>query len=70
VELAENLQHRGIKTTIVEFRGNILPQFDPEMIEPMQKVLIENGIELALSAETETVNESTLTPERRQSDRC
>lgn len=61
VELAENLQHRGIKTTIVEFRGNILPQFDPEMIEPMQKVLIENGIELALAAETETVNESTLT---------
>ena len=61
VELAENLQHRGIKTTIVEFRGNILPQFDPEMIEPMQKVLLENGIELALSAETETVNESTLT---------
>jgi len=61
VELAENLQHRGIKTTIVEFRDNILPQFDPEMIEPMQKVLIENGIELALSAETETVNESTLT---------
>lgn len=61
VELAENLQHRGIKTTIVEFRGNILPQFDPEMIEPMQKVLVENGIELALSAETETVNESTLT---------
>ena len=61
VELAENLQHRGIKTTIVEFRGNILPQFDPEMIEPMQKVLIENGIELALSAETETVNETTLT---------
>ena len=61
VELAENLQHRGIKTTIVEFRGNILPQFDPDMIEPMQKVLVENGIELALSADTETVNESTLT---------
>ena len=61
VELAENLRHRGIKTTIVEFRDNILPQFDPEMIEPMQKVLTENGIELALSAETEAVNESTLT---------
>ena len=29
VELAENLQHRGIETTIVEFRENILPQFDP-----------------------------------------
>ncbi len=60
VELAENLQHRGIETTIVEFRENILPQFDPEMIEPMQQVLVENGIKLALSAETEAVLEDTL----------
>jgi len=55
VELAENLAERGIKTTIVEFRENILPQFDPEMIEPLQAVLVEHGIELALSAETEQV---------------
>ena len=61
VELAENLQHRGIKTTIVEFRENILPQFDPEMIEPMQQVLVENGIKLALNAETAAINENTLT---------
>ena len=61
VELAENLQHRGIETTIVEFRENILPQFDPEMIEPMQAVLIENGIKLALNAETQEVGENTLT---------
>ena len=60
VELAENLQHRGIETTIVEFRENILPQFDPEMIEPMQQVLVENGIKLALNAETEAVLEDTL----------
>ena len=60
VELAENLQHRGIETTIVEFRENILPQFDPEMIEPMQQVLVENGIKLALSSETEEVLENTL----------
>ena len=60
VELAENLQHRGIETTIVEFRENILPQFDPEMIEPMQQVLVENGIELVLSSETEEVLENTL----------
>ena len=60
VELAENLQHRGIETTIVEFRGNILPQFDPEMIEPMQQVLVENGIKLALNAETEEVLADTL----------
>ncbi len=60
VELAENLQHRGIETTIVEFRENILPQFDPEMIEPMQQVLVENGIKLALNAETEEVLTDTL----------
>jgi NADPH-dependent 2,4-dienoyl-CoA reductase/sulfur reductase-like enzyme/rhodanese-related sulfurtransferase len=60
VELAENLQHRGIETTIVEFRDTILPQFDPEMIEPMQKVLVDHGIKLALSAETSEVLPDTL----------
>jgi NADPH-dependent 2,4-dienoyl-CoA reductase/sulfur reductase-like enzyme len=55
VELAENLQKRGVETTIVEFRDNILPQFDPEMIEPLQQVLTEHGITLALRAETEVV---------------
>lgn len=60
VELAENLQHRGIKTTIVEFRENILPQFDPEMIEPMQQVLVDHGIELALNAETAEIHENSL----------
>ena len=55
VELAENLQERGVQTTIVEFRDTILPQFDPEMIEPLQAELVRNGISLALSAETEEV---------------
>ena len=55
VELAENLQERGIQTTIVEFRDTILPQFDPEMIEPLQAELTKNGIALALSSETEEV---------------
>lgn len=55
VELAENLQQRGIKTTIVEFRDTILPQFDPEMIEPLQAELVRNGISLALAAETQEV---------------
>ena len=55
VELAENLAERGIETTIVEFRDNILPQFDPEMIEPLQAELTRHGIKLALRAETEEV---------------
>lgn len=60
VELAENLQHRGVETTIVEFRETILPQFDPEMIEPLQAELEKNGIKLALRAETEIVLEDSL----------
>lgn len=60
VELAENLQHRGIETTIVEFRDNILPQFDPEMIEPMQAELVKHGIKLALGAETAEVLQNSL----------
>ncbi len=60
VELAENLNHRGIETTIVEFRDTILPQFDPEMIEPMQAELTKHGIKLALRAETEAVLEDSL----------
>ena len=60
VELAENLEERGIETTIVDFRESILPQFDPEMIEPLQATLVEHGIKLALNAETEEVLEDTL----------
>lgn len=61
VELAENLVHRGVKTTMVEFRDHILPQFDIEMIEPFQAHLNENGVEIAVSAETESIGENTLT---------
>ena len=60
VELAENLQHRGIETTIVEFRDTILPQFDPEMIEPMQVLLVKHGIKLALASETAEVTADSL----------
>ena len=60
VELAENLQERGIQTTIVEFRETILPQFDPEMIEPLQAELVRNGVKLALSAETDEVLQDSL----------
>lgn len=60
VELAENLRHRGIETTIVGSRDTILPQFDPEMIEPLQAELEKNGIRLALRAETEAVLEDSI----------
>ena len=61
VELAENLAHKGVKTTLVEFRDHVLPQFDIEMIEPFQAHLNENGVKIAVNAETESIGEKTLT---------
>jgi len=61
VELAENLVHRGVKTTLVEFRDHILPQFDIEMIEPFQAHLNKNGVEIAVSAETDRIDDHSLT---------
>lgn len=55
VELAENLVARGVETTLVEFRDTILPQFDPEMIEPFQAHIEKHGIKLALSAEAQEI---------------
>lgn len=48
VELAENLRHLGHRVSLVQSTDRILPQFDPEMIEPFQKTLAENGVELLL----------------------
>lgn len=55
IEVAENLRHMGIATTIVQRGANILSQFDPEMIEPMQARLVENGIVLEMNAQAKEV---------------
>ena len=60
VELAENLKHRGIQTTLISSRETILPQYDSEMIEPLQALLVKNGIELKLNAQTVEIKESSV----------
>jgi NADPH-dependent 2,4-dienoyl-CoA reductase/sulfur reductase-like enzyme/rhodanese-related sulfurtransferase len=61
IELAENLIHRGVATTVVEMSKTILPQFDAEMIEPFQAHLVANKIELALGVTAATINQRTIT---------
>ena len=61
IELAENLIHRGVATTVVEMSKTILPQFDAEIIEPFQAHLVANKIELALGVTAATINEKTIT---------
>jgi NADPH-dependent 2,4-dienoyl-CoA reductase/sulfur reductase-like enzyme/rhodanese-related sulfurtransferase len=60
VELAENLRHRGIHTTLISSKDTILPQYDPEIIEPLQALLVKNGINLELNANTTLIKERSL----------
>ena len=48
VEVAENLRHRGLSVTLVQQADTLLPQFDPEIVEPLQSTLAKNGITIAL----------------------
>ncbi len=57
IELAENFVHRGIETSVVQVRETILPQFDAEMIEPLQKVLEQNGVKLFLNTQVQEITE-------------
>jgi NADPH-dependent 2,4-dienoyl-CoA reductase/sulfur reductase-like enzyme/rhodanese-related sulfurtransferase len=55
IEMAENLVHRGIQTTIVELADQILPPWDPEMVSPFAEHLRSHGIELELADAAEAI---------------
>jgi len=55
LELAENLVHRGIATTVVERNPQVLPPFDPEMTIPLAARLCERGVRLVLGDTTEVI---------------
>lgn len=48
LEMAENLQRRGLAVTIVEKLPQIMPPLDPEMAWPIQQHLLSSGIQLVL----------------------
>jgi len=49
VEVAEQLVHRGVTTTLVEKNPQVLPPFDAEMVVPIEQALVERGVALYLS---------------------
>ncbi|MCA9259125.1 MAG: FAD-dependent oxidoreductase [Planctomycetales bacterium] len=56
LEMAENLVHRRVETTVVELADQILPPWDAEMVAPLAQRLVDHGVHLALSdAATEFV---------------
>ncbi|KAJ3126757.1 hypothetical protein HK098_007136 [Nowakowskiella sp. JEL0407] len=49
LEMMENLVHLGIKTTVVA--SGLMPPFDPEMMESVEKHIKEQGVNLQLGEE-------------------
>ena len=49
VEVAENLVHRNIQTTLVEMLPHIMPQMDIEMTQPLHDEMQEHGVQLFLN---------------------
>jgi len=61
VEIAENLVHRGIKTSLVEATPQVLAPLDPEMATLVSKEMALQGVELHLSDGVATIDTETVT---------
>lgn len=61
VELAENLTHRGIPTTIVQRGASLLAPFDPEMVAPLQQRLRDSGVSISLGRSATAVSGTSVT---------
>jgi NADPH-dependent 2,4-dienoyl-CoA reductase/sulfur reductase-like enzyme/rhodanese-related sulfurtransferase len=55
VEIAENLTHRGVATTLVEATNQVLAPLDPEMATPIADELRRHGVSLLLGESVETI---------------
>ena len=58
VEMAENLVHKGIKTSLIEALPQVLAPLDPEMAELVHKELRKHGIDLHLANSVKEINET------------
>jgi NADPH-dependent 2,4-dienoyl-CoA reductase/sulfur reductase-like enzyme/rhodanese-related sulfurtransferase len=61
VEMAENLVHRGIKTTLIEATPQVLAPLDPEMALLVSRELIKNGVNLRLGVSASKIDSSSIT---------
>lgn len=61
VEIAENLVHRGIKTSVVEASDQVLAPLDPEMASLVAAEMRSHGVDLHLGVSASSVGEKTVT---------
>jgi len=57
VEVAENLVHQGIKTSIVEAASQLLAPLDPEMAYLVNKEMVTNGVDIYLGLSASQITE-------------
>lgn len=58
LELAENLVHRKIATTVVELQNQVLPPLDREMTTPIEQALRDHGVRVLLEQSAEAFEAS------------
>ena len=56
VEIAENLIHKGIKTSVVEAADQVLAPLDPEMASLVAREMISHGVDLHLGARASSIS--------------
>ena len=61
VEIAENLVHRGIKTTVIEAADQVLAPLDPEMASLVAKEMITHGVDLQLGVSASDIGARSVT---------
>lgn len=60
VEIAENLIHKGIKTTVVEAATQLLAPLDPEMATLVSQEMIRNNVEVRLGVSVQEITETSV----------
>ncbi|QTH60529.1 FAD-dependent oxidoreductase [Corynebacterium hindlerae] len=61
VEVAENLQHRGLAVTLIEAAPQIMAPFDPEISILLQRRLQAGGIDVRTNAIVTAISETAVT---------
>ncbi|MFV8381787.1 FAD-dependent oxidoreductase [Corynebacterium hindlerae] len=61
IEVAENLQHRGLAVTLIEAAPQIMAPFDPEIAILLQRRLQDGGIDVHTNAMVTAISETTVT---------
>jgi len=60
LEVVENLVHRGVEVTVVEYASHVLPPLDAEMAYPVQQRLAKHGVTVRTNASVASIDGGTV----------